>query len=594
LSGLIAVLGLPREDALAAAKRMAAAAPHRGSAVESVTCGAYVLGAMNPTEEDRPREASLASDDGWAAAFVGRLENTDEVRDRLAVGTTGAHTPAGLVISAFRALGDGVPNVLRGAYAAVVTDGRRTWCFRDHVGFETLFHQQDDGVTYVASEAKQVLAGSGLPREPDLEVLEQIFYDSLEDESRSALRGVRRLLAGAVMEVEGKRVRWRWYWHPEAVLETARISAEDVPAAFEEAMTRAVTRVLTGHDAVSLSGGIDSPALAAFAAPAHRRLYGRPLAAVSAVYPGFVSADETPYIEEVASSLDIPLHTYEPRPQRLTRLREWVELFDGPWPTWSPLGAEQRLGYARELGLRTILDGNLAEQVMAMQRFLVAHLLARGRFLAALGYLRRDRSAGAPTRRILRQLATPLVPRWAVRAYLRRNPLLALPEWLDPRRSNEARLEAARPLRQMWVASQLGGFRGSSLALEASSILHASFGIRERMPWGDVDLWEFFLSLPAEIKFPGPQMKGLVRQLLRGKVPDRILDRTDKTVLNEWFEATSIDYPSLRRWLADPPYRVPGVDYQLLGEQLEREDMDLPRYVWAKDLAGIHAFLDLW
>jgi asparagine synthase (glutamine-hydrolysing) len=369
---------------------------------------------------------------------------------------------------------------------------------------------------------------------------------------------------------------------------------DDVAPRFEEVMTLAVTRVLTGADAVSLSGGVDSPALAAFAAPQHRRIYDRPLAALSAIYPDFPSADESWYIEDVASFLGMPLHTYEPHPQRLTRLREWVELFDGPWPTWSPSGAEQRLAFARELGLRTILDGNLAEQVMAMQRFLVAHLLGRGRFMAALRYLRRDRSEGASTRRIVRQSFTPFIPRWAVGAYLRRNPILALPEWLDPRRANAARLNEAKPLRKMWVASQLGGFGGSSLPLEASSILHAKYGIRERMPWGDVDVWEFFLSLPAEIKFPGPQMKGLVRQLLRGKVPDSILDRTDKTVLNEWFEATSIDYASLRRWLVDPPHRVPGVDYQVLARQLEREDMDLPHYVWAKDLAGIHAFLDLW
>lgn len=575
---------------------MVAAAPHRGSALEVLRCGGTVLAVANPDHPEL-REASLAAEDGWAAAFVGRLDNAPEVAEWL---RGRGHEPPDaepprLLISAFRLVGDRAPTLLRGAFAAVITDGRHLWCFRDHVGFETLFQRHDAKGVWVASEVKQVLAGSQIVPEPDLEILEQIFYDNIPDHTRCAYAGVRRILAGTILLADGNRSRWRRYWYPVTLLETASLSPEEISDRFDELMTQAVTRIMTGPDAVSLSGGIDSPALAAFASPQHQRLWGDPLSALSAVYPGFPEADEQTYIEEVVGFLGMPLHTYEPRPQRLTRLREWVQLFDSPWPTWSPAGAEQRLALARDLGFRTILDGNIAEQVMAMQRFLVAHLLSRGRAVAAFQYLRRDRSEEqASARRIARQLVSPLIPRWVMTAYLARNPLLALPPWLDARRANAARMEGALPGRQMWAASQMGGFGGSSLPMEASTVLSALYGVRERMPWGDVDLWEFFLSLPAEAKFPGPQMKGLVRSLLRGRVPDRILDRRDKTVMNQWFEATSMDYPSLRRWLVDAPFRVAGVDYRVLAEQIEGQNMPLEHYVWAKDLAGIHAFLDLW
>jgi len=147
----------------------------------------------------------------------------------------------------------------------------------------------------------------------------------------------------------------------------------------------------------------------------------------------------------------------------------------------------------------------------------------------------------------------------------------------------------------MWAASQLGAFRnGSSLTLEADAICQARYGVRIRMPWADVDLWEFFVSLPAEVKFPEPMSKALVRRLVRGRVPDRILDRRDKTVLNDWLTTTSIDYQSLRRWLLRPNYRMPGVSYERLAQRLEQENFELDSYIWAKDLAAIHAFLDLW
>jgi asparagine synthase (glutamine-hydrolysing) len=89
-------------------------------------------------------------------------------------------------------------------------------------------------------------------------------------------------------------------------------------------------------------------------------------------------------------------------------------------------------------------------------------------------------------------------------------------------------------------------------------------------------------------------MKGFVRNALRGDIPDAILDRRDKTYANRWFETMALDYSALRHWLSDPSHRVTGVDYARLGEQLEREEMPLSHYLWAKDLATVHAFLDLW
>ena len=117
--------------------------------------------------------------------------------------------------------------------------------------------------------------------------------------------------------------------------------------------------------------------------------------------------------------------------------------------------------------------------------------------------------------------------------------------------------------------------------------------MRVRRPWTDVDLFELFLSLPAEQKFPDTQGKSLVKRLLRGRVPDAILDRRDKTVFDEALLA-QIDYATLRRYLADPPYRLDGVDYEALSGRLRREELAAPDYHYARQLAGVHAFLGQW
>ena len=77
--------------------------------------------------------------------------------------------------------------------------------------------------------------------------------------------------------------------------------------------------------------------------------------------------------------------------------------------------------------------------------------------------------------------------------------------------------------------------------MEADEIMQNLCGIRTRRPWADVDLWEFFISLPAEDKAPEHGRKKLVRKLLRGKVPDVILDRKHKTGFDESILAR-VDY----------------------------------------------------
>jgi asparagine synthase (glutamine-hydrolysing) len=114
-----------------------------------------------------------------------------------------------------------------------------------------------------------------------------------------------------------------------------------------------------------------------------------------------------------------------------------------------------------------------------------------------------------------------------------------------------------------------------------------------RRPFADVDLWQFFLSLPAETKFPDSGRKTLVRRLLRGRVPDEILDRKDKTYFNDSI-LKRIDYPMLSKWLERPDVQIPGFDYAQLQGKLKERSLDIADYMWAKDLAMAHAFLSQW
>lgn len=579
---------VPEADTL---RRMLAVAPHRGASHQFLIQGACAVGISYPPDW---QNAGLAAQGGLAAAIEGTIDNIDEL-SRALTGSPAPATPeatAQFLIAAFRAYGQDTPARLRGAFAAVVTDGRSLWCFRDHLGYAPLYYHRDERSIVVASEAKQIVVGSGIRMEPDLGLLEALFYGfDAPEETRCPIRGVSRVPQRKVLVASPEGNRSTVYWDPASVLETTRYSPTDLKDRFEQLMTQSVTRMMTKETLISLSGGIDSPAIAAFAAPVHLRTTGRPLPALSVVYPKVPTVDERRYVEMLAAQFGMDLQTYEPEARPLDAVEEWVSRCDGPLMAIPLAQSTEFFVHARKLGARTILTGDAAELVVDMgQGDLLSHLLYRGRFAAARSYLAEHRVRGASRLAVARQVVKQFVPDFIVDARERAKIRPLRPDWLDTH--SLERLTAARPPRwRRWKARQIGVLSYPNLAAENDAIAQATYGVRVRCPWADVDLWEFFLSMPAETKFPAPNPpKLLVRRLLRGRVPDEILLR-GKQYFDDAVLAT-MDYPLLRRLLVPVGYRMPGVDYGRLAERLRREDLGLADIMYAFQLAGMHAFVE--
>ena len=573
----------------AAVARMVAAAPHRGDESRVHAIGSAVLGISMPSGHP---DASLHADPDLAVAFTGTLDSAADLGVGIeSRGRDESPTPAAIVAAGIRKLGvEEAARRLRGVFAVAATDGRTIHAFRDHIGFQPLVYREDPRGLFVATEAKQVVAGSGMRREPNLEVLEKILYRQLADDARCAISGVSHLPPARVLSYEDGRTHLRRYWRPEELLETSRLRQGDVRERFDELMERAVDRCMTGRDVVSLSGGVDSPAVAAYAAPLHRERTGRPLPALSALFPAHPSVDETPYIEAAARELGLPLHTFEFSALPTDDLDSWVRLFDGPVPTIAFSQVREFLDAAGALGFTNVLSGEQEEFLFEMRSGVLPYLVARGRVAATYRYARARRARGDSVGQVIKVMSRGVMPVW-VRTALGSDRRQSLPAWLD--RDRAGAYEAA-PASRRWRDAQLTAFTGTGLHLPADSAIQAVAGVTERRPFADIDLVEFALSLRAETKHGDLRHKGFLRSLLRDKVPAVILDRWDKTVFDAFMQA-NIDHGALRRWLlepAGPP--IPGVDYAMLAERLERETLTLPEYIQAKDLACIHAFLSQW
>jgi hypothetical protein len=247
---------------------------------------------------------------------------------------------------------------------------------------------------------------------------------------------------------------------------------------------------------------------------------------------------------------------------------------------------------ARRLGCRTVLTGELAEFVVDLRSWVLQHLVRKGRFSAVHRVHSAQRAKGASRAAMTRIILSAFAPAFVTRyRFARRQSII--PDWVDLERAIRGPRRSILSAGRRWSRIQVDVFNRPGISAEAEDICQELCGIRARRPWVDVDLWEFFLSLPAEAKFPDLAAKTLVRRLLRGRVPQEILDRRDKTVFDEDI-VTRVDYPVLQRWLIDPPYRFPGVDYEALRKLIESHQLRVVDFMWAKDLASSHAFLSLF
>ncbi len=197
-----------------------------------------------------------------------------------------------------------------------------------------------------------------------------------------------------------------------------------------------------------------------------------------------------------------------------------------------------------------------------------------------------------PWSSLSRVVGATLTPSRIALAYALRRQAEPPAPWLD--RSFmpglDVRWDLERRPSKRWPDIQLYFATGpSSPALEVSTIMGEYAGVRTRRPLVDRELWEFFLSLPPEIKFPDAWTKSLIRRVMEGRAPDSVVWRQDKTVFDEDSKRNA-GFPELIERLSDG-FELPGVRYGELMKHLEEAEMRSVELILARYLASIHAFV---
>jgi asparagine synthase (glutamine-hydrolysing) len=524
--------------------------------------------------------------------FNGELYNYPELTNSLS--RRGHHfytySDTEVIVHAYEEFGDEFLQHLNGMFALALWDSRRQRLVlaRDRMGIKPLYYALHDGALIFGSELKTILTYPGIPRLVDLVALNEYLSFEYVPTPRTIFQGISKLPPGHALSFSQGRMQIWQYWdvnlarseniQPKRLVEYETELAEILKEVVRKEM---VSDVPVG---VLLSGGIDSSAVAALmseAAPERVKSFS-----IRFDDPSF---DESHYARQVASHLGTEHYELTLTSKMALDLVPQVGKFlDEPLGDSSFLPTFLLSQFTRNY-VKVALGGDGGDELFAGYSTLQAHRLVEYYESLLPGFVRHrlvpsvvDRlpvsfdniSWDFKLRRFIAGRGLPLVVRhhlW-LGSFTPAQKQGLLQPWVQLREKDTYQVafdyqrnsQAKEALNQLLYDDMKLYLEGDILPkVDRASMANS---LEVRVPFLNHTLVEYVSGLPHSLKLRGLTTKYILRQVMRDRLPDAILQRGKK----------GFNMP-VAKWLTGS--LAPLVRDMLSKERLEREGFFNPAYV---------------
>jgi asparagine synthase (glutamine-hydrolysing) len=485
----------------------------------------------------------MTSDDGrYTLVCNGEIYNFRELRDILI--REGCrfrgNSDSEVILQGYVVWGRNVVHRLKGMFAFAVWDAveERLYLARDRFGIKPLYYLNKGGAFLFGSEIKALLSSGMVAREVDSQGLSEFLWFGNSISSGSLFKEINELAPGHMMVIDDGAETIEPFWLPESVKEVPmdRVEAVDETwKSFEKAIqSHLVSDVPIG---VFLSGGLDSSAITWCAS---RHMSGS-LATYSVGFDYDRGINELSKAKAVAQHCGTDHNELHVTAEAIPELVEdLLECHDEPFADAAniPLYLLCREIKGRK---KVVLQGDGGDEILAgYERHRVMSYWKPVRVLAEinryLGFLAPKIGRWRGARRFLEALGQS-DPGLRMAFLLTVERIQAPPERLvrgelnrllrtcDPfRRYRECadRFSDKDPLQQLlFTDTQVILAEDFLKKVDRSTMAH---GIEVRVPFLDADFSERVMSLPSSLKIRQGQTKWLLREGLKGRIPESILN----------------------------------------------------------------------
>lgn len=515
---------------------------------------------------------------GLTMIFNGEIYNYIELRDELkALGHAFRSAGDGeVILRAYEEWGPGCLGRFNGMFAIALWNERKRELFlaRDRFGEKPLYMARTAKGLIFASEMKAILAVRPELRTPNRRSLYRyLSRGDLDLDHESFFAGIDSLPAAhyLVLDSNGHGVAQR-YWNPAAT--TVPIDRAGAIEGFRELVFDAVRIRLRSDVPVgsSMSGGLDSSSIVATinaqksSQAVHQKTFSARFRS-----PKY---DEGLYMGVIARNVAADSHDIFIEPEQFAedfaRL-QWHQ--EEPIASASPFAQWQVMKLAKSEATTVLLDGQGADEILAgydqAHGMFWSHWARRGRFdrvgREMLAYARRYHGFRQPALfSVYYSLPDTLRDRLAAKYY--RSSGIVSPELQhDFAPSHVDSIEAfpdrlRNELLRWQTTTQLPEL------LRYADRNSMAFGREVRLPFLDHRLVEYCFGLSPDLLLHNAVTKVILREAMRGIVPERILTRKDKMAYS----------PPQAEWIRGPLH---GWMESLLSRAQKRSDCFHPSEV---------------
>jgi asparagine synthase (glutamine-hydrolysing) len=439
---------------------------------------------------------------------------------------------------------------LRGMFAFAIWDSRKRELFiaRDRLGVKPLyFAHTDDGSLYFGSEIKALFQSNALKPELNFKALPDYLANHATSGEDTLYRGVKRLLPGHTLVWRDGEIEIRKYWDVSFV-KTADPNRSDSDYIAEWAdMFRTSVRLRLMADVplgMFLSGGIDSSAIAAVMSG----MVDEPIKTFSVAFAER-EANELAYARIVAQAYRTNHHEVVVSPeeffQALPRL-VWHE--DEPLAHPSSV-ALYFVSLLASQHVKVVLTGEGSDELLAgygRYRKTILNLSAGKLYRSFAPSIVRDAVTsgvkGLPASRVRQKLlrsflsVTPDIEsiyfdNFAVFPLAMQASLLS-----DEAREQAGPIDPYAGVRDALAETDAQSLLDRLLYADIKTYLHEllmkqdqmsmATSVESRVPFLDHKLVEFTCTLPERLKLRGGTTKYILREAMKGVLPEAILSRS--------------------------------------------------------------------